>query len=343
MTAHAFAPGHVSGLFAVHDEDADLLRKGSRGAGWSVDRGAVASVARAAPGASTQVHVDGRPQDAPVTRDALHRLASGAALDVRLQLGLPVGQGFGMSAAGTLAACLAAASELGLEPEAALAATHAAEVASGTGLGDAVGSWFGSGEVRMRPGCPPHGWALRVDPPSGTRFLFCVLGAGIATPSIIKDEAWKRRTRELADPAVDRIVAAGRAAAGGGTHRAPAAGGAAARGGPSALPMAADAVHGGGMAAKWDAVLRESSAFSLALGLMPDAMRRLGATLPPDVRWGQSMLGRTLWVTGPAKALDEARPLLAAAGALIECGVDDGGARIVRAPRAGRGSGRVGA
>lgn len=294
MTAHAFAPGHVSGLFAVHDDAPDLLHRGSRGAGWSVDLGATASVdADAAAHGRTTVTIDGVAQDAPVTRDALARLAPGRAFDVRLRLGLPVGQGFGMSAAGTLAACLAAASAAGLEPEEALAATHAAEVASGTGLGDAVGSWFGAGEVRMRPGCPPHGWALRIEPPPGTRFLFCVLGRGIPTPSIIKDEAWKRRTRDLADPAVDRILAAGR-------------------------PMA------------WDLLLRESAAFSQGLGLMPDGMRRLGDALPAGVRWGQSMLGNTLWATGPAAALDAARPLLASAGPVIACGVDPNGARIAR-------------
>ena len=292
MTAHAFAPGHVSGLFAVHDEDADVLRKGSRGAGWSVDLGATASVAKVP---ATRITVDGAAAEAPVTRAALARLAPGAGLDVRLRLGLPVGQGFGMSAAGTLAACLAAASLLGLDPEEALAATHAAEVASGTGLGDAIGSWNGAGELRLRPGAPPNGWAMRVDPPAGTRFLFCVLGAGIPTPSIIRDAAWKAKTRQLADPAVDRILAAGK-------------------------PMA------------WDAILRESAAFSKALGLMPEAMRRLGASLPAGVKWGQSMLGNTLWATGPPQALDEARPLLAAAGPVIACGVDSGGARLVRAP-----------
>lgn len=291
MTARAFAPGHVSGLFAVHDEAADLLRKGSRGAGWSVERGAHAKVDEAA---TTRILVDGAAADAPVTRDALHRLAPDRHFDVGLRLELPVGQGFGMSAAGTLAACLAAASVAGLDPEDALAATHAAEVASGTGLGDAVGSWFGSGEVRMRPGCPPHGWALRVEPPAGTAFLFVGLGAGIPTPSIIRDAAWKARTRELGDAAVDRILAVGR-------------------------PMA------------WDAIVRESAAFSSALGLMPDAMRRLGARLPASVRWGQSMLGNTLWATGPPSALAEARPVLAAAGTVVACGVDPHGARVVRA------------
>jgi pantoate kinase len=288
--SRAFAPAHVSGLFAVHDEDPDPLKKGSRGAGWSLDDGAVAQVVR---GDVLRIRIDGEVVQAPVTRAALERLAPGAALNVDLHLALPVGQGFGMSAAGTLAACLAAADALGLEPELALEAAHVAEVQAGTGLGDAIGSWNGSGEVRIKPGCPPHGWAMRIEPPAGTRFLFCVLGVAIATPRIIRDAAWKRKTRDLGDPAVDRIVEAKREGA-------------------------------------WDRILLESSSFSQALGLMPDAMRRLGAALPEACRWGQSMLGNTMWVTGSDVDLEVARRVLVKGGLLLEAGVDANGARLVR-------------
>lgn len=288
--SRAFAPAHVSGLFAVHDEDADPLKKGSRGAGWSLDEGAIA---QAEAGDSLRIRIDGEASEAPVTRAALQRLAPGHGLHVDVRLGLPVGQGFGMSAAGTLAACLAAADLLGLEPELALEAAHVAEVTSGTGLGDAVGSWFGSGEVRMKPGCPPHGWALRIEPPEGTRFLFCTLGRGIPTPSIIRDATWKRKTRELGDPAVDRILAAKRDGA-------------------------------------WERILLESHSFGDALGLMPQEMRRLGSLLPASCRWGQSMLGNTMWVTGSPADLEVARRVLVKGGLLLEAGVDGNGARRIR-------------
>lgn len=291
--ARAFAPAHVSGLFAVHDEDGDVLRRGSRGAGWSLDVGATADVRLADEGEATRVRINGEPNPAPVTTAALGHLAPDQVFAVDLRLDLPTGQGFGMSAAGTLAACLAATSQLGLEPERALEAAHAAEIESGTGLGDAVGSWFGCGEVRMNPGVPPHGWALRIEPPEGTRFLFCVMGKAIPTPSIVRDAAWKRKTRELADPAVDRILAAKREGA-------------------------------------WAVILRESHTFSDALGLMPPEMRRLGGELPAACSWGQSMLGNTMWVTGSPADLEVARRVLVKAGLLIEAGVDGIGARIVR-------------
>ncbi|MES2155698.1 MAG: hypothetical protein V4510_11235 [bacterium] len=283
----AFAPGHVSGLFAVHDEWANALAKGSRGAGWSLDKGATAL---ARPG-SGQWSVDGVAH-APVTRRALDLLDPRTReLDIRVRLALPVSQGFGMSAAGSLAACLAAADQLGLDGAAALAATHQAEVESGTGLGDAIGSWLGGVEVRVAPGIPPHGGAVQVA--AAADFLFCVLGDAIATPAVIRDDAWKRRTRAAGDGAVDRILAAGKQAA-------------------------------------WPAILAESHAFSLALGLMPATMRRVGERLPSGVSWGQCMLGNTLWATGPASGLADARPILAAAGSVLDAAIDPHGARLVR-------------
>ncbi len=287
-TAAAFAPAHVSALFAVHDEHPDPLRKGSRGAGWCIDRGATATVRRG----TGILQIDGVEDAATVTRRALALLdPRAAALDVDLRLDLPVGQGFGMSAAGSLAACLAATDVLGLEPEVALAATHAAEVESGTGLGDAIGSWLGGAEVRVAPGIPPHGGAVGVH--ATAEFLFCVMGAGIATTSIIRDAAWAARTRSLGDAAVDRILAAGQAAA-------------------------------------WPLILAEGQAFSAALGLMPPAMTSAAARLPHGLAWGQCMLGSTLWVTGAAPALAEAAVSLRGAGTLLQAAIDANGARLVR-------------
>jgi pantoate kinase len=291
MMPTAFAPAHVSGLFAVHDEAPDPIAKGSRGAGWCLDLGATATVA---PGTSgVAIRIDGRPAVANVTRLALHKLAPEAALDVDIHLDLPVGQGFGMSAAGTLAATLAASNLLGLDPDRALEAAHAAEVESGTGLGDAVGSWQGGAEVRVRPGVPPAGHVLRVDPPTDTVFLHVVAGDPIPTPGVVRDPAWAQATRLLGDAAVDRIVAAGRSRA-------------------------------------WAAILEESARFSLDLGLMPEAVRALGRRLPPGILWGQAMLGSTLWATGPAPALEEAERILRSAGPVLRAGVDAGGARLVK-------------
>ncbi len=284
----AYAPAHVSGLFAVHDEAEDPLEKGSRGAGWSLDQGATATVRGAD---ETVILLNGEPSAAPVTRQALARL-TGEPLHADIKLDLPLGQGFGMSAAGTLAACLATCHLLELEPESALEATHIAEVENGSGLGDAIGAWNGAGELRLKPGCPPKGWAMRIEPPPNTRFLFCVLGEPIATSSIIRDEEWRLRTRELGDAAVDRILAVGRTKA-------------------------------------WTTLLDEAHDFTMALGLLPPVAAGLKEALA-GLEWGQCMLGSTLWATGEEITLRKARPALEAVGEVLEARVDPNGARIVR-------------
>ncbi len=285
----AFAPAHVTGVFAIHDGSPNPLSRGSRGAGWSLMKGAYAGVEIAD---ETTITINGVLDDAPVTAAALRRLTE-QTLRVEIKLELPVGQGFGMSAAGSLAACLAAADLLNIEPEKALEATHAAEVVEGTGLGDAVGAWFGGGEVRIKPGCPPQGWAMQVAAPNGAEFLFCTLGQGISTKSIIQAHEWKERSRLLGDPAVDAILNVGRDKA-------------------------------------WAEVLQQSSAFSRALGLRPEKMDEIGAQLPDDLHWGQCMLGSTLWVTGDAGDLERAEALLEGHGEIQRAKVDPNGARLVR-------------
>lgn len=288
--ARAYAPGHVSGLFAVHDDSPDLLRKGSRGAGWSIDKGAWAEVQETD---ETVFLVNGHPDDAPVTKYALDLLCPGRPLAVDIRLDLPVGQGFGMSASGTLAACLAAANLHGIEPEKALEAAHQAEVWSGTGLGDAVASWFGGGELRLKPGCPPHGWAMQIAVPQGTQFLYCVLGDAIPTSQIILDDHWKEETRRHGDDAVDRILEAGRERA-------------------------------------WETLLVEAVGFGRHLGLMPARMLALSQHFPQEVKWGQCMLGSTLWITGDAGDLERCAAVLEGHGPTFRAGIDAHGARIVR-------------
>jgi pantoate kinase len=285
----AFAPAHVTGVFAIHDASPNPLSRGSRGAGWSLQKGAYASVDRAE---KTEIRINGQPTEAAVTAAAL-ALLTDVPLRVDIQLELPEGQGFGMSAAGTLAASLAACALLDIDSERALQVTHTAEVNHGTGLGDAIGSWFGGGEVRIKPGCPPTGWAMQVPAPEGTEFLFCVLGAGIPTRGIIQDHSWKEATRNYGDPAVDVIMELGRARA-------------------------------------WSEVLHQSSAFSVALGLRPEIMISLGQQLPDDCHWGQCMLGHTMWITGPAGDLERAEALLEGHGNIYRSKVDSQGARLVR-------------
>ena len=127
MSVTAFAPGSVTTLFVPQDEDASL------GVSFAVADGVTATVE---PSDATAVHLDGAPTEVAPVAGVLQRLDATAT--VHLTSDLPIGCGFGVSGAATLATALAAneALHLGHDRAALLKASHRAEVAAGTGLGD---------------------------------------------------------------------------------------------------------------------------------------------------------------------------------------------------------------
>lgn len=127
MPTTAYAPGSVTTVFVPQDGASSL------GVSFATADGVTATVERAP---ETRVYLDDRPISIAPVPGVLDRL--GAAATVRLDLELPLGYGFGASGAATLATALAANEELalGYDRSALVEASHRAEVAAGTGLGD---------------------------------------------------------------------------------------------------------------------------------------------------------------------------------------------------------------
>ena len=127
MPETAYAPGSVTTLFVPRDGQPSL------GVSFATADGASATVE---PAPETVVHLDGRKADVAPVSGVLRRL--GVTARVRLTTDLPIGCGFGVSGAATLATALAVneAEGLGHGREALVQAAHRAEVAAGTGLGD---------------------------------------------------------------------------------------------------------------------------------------------------------------------------------------------------------------
>lgn len=183
----AFCPGHITGFFTIDISDPHLLKRGSRGVGFCVEAGATASV-RVQESSETviEVKVDGIVSEAPVTKQSIGLLLPEGKWNVKtdIRLDAPVGQGLGMSAAGTFAACLALAETVGIPKVNALRVTHIAEVESGTGLGDAVAQSIGGFVRRRREGAPPFGtleW-IKWEP---EYVVVCILDSPLSTTSII--------------------------------------------------------------------------------------------------------------------------------------------------------------
>ncbi len=199
MRATAFCPGHVTCVFQPHRVD-EPLRSGSRGIGFCLELGARAEVVDHD---RLEVHVNGVAEDAAVTREALGIMGADGLL-VRIETDLPVSQGFAMSAAGTVSACLAAASLQGSTSEAAFHAAHVAELTRGGGMGDVAGIMAGGVSVRRSPGPPPYGEVERLDLHGDV--LLAVLGPPIRTTDILSDDVMRRRIESMGSECIGSFL-----------------------------------------------------------------------------------------------------------------------------------------
>ena len=262
----AYCPGHITGIFTVEDGDPDPINKGSRGLGFCTELGATSEISfqagRVGTGTGTLViSINGALSEAPVTRRAMEHMLPKLCLDMEIdiQLQAPLGQGFGMSAAGTFATCLAAATHLNLFNPfiIALRATHIAEVEFGAGLGDAMAQSKGVFVHRMVPGVSRMSNSIRLDT-SDTEVIFCILGDKLSTRSIIQD------------PEMKNII----------------------------LQKGGQCLAEWEKKPDFDNFLPLSNKFARDTGLMTEEMENILAGLPEGARGSMVMLGNTIFSVG---------------------------------------------
>jgi len=156
-TVTAFCPGHISGYFR-RVEGGSAAATGSIGAGIVISEGVTATVT---PADFTSISVNRKDESgnivhfsrsSPPLEYVLEKL--GVTISVTTECRLPIGAGFGLSAAALLATLTAVnhSSSLGLDPHDIAALAHEAEVVHRTGLGDVAACQGGGRVVRNGPG-----------------------------------------------------------------------------------------------------------------------------------------------------------------------------------------------
>ena len=206
--ARAFAPGHVTGLFAPVTPGNDVRAWGSVGLGIVLNKGArVRARARKGSGSSLQVHSPTHSRGLSITEKAVRGLWDSApypgSIDVEVVHELPVARGLGMSAAGTLAASLAVAKLLHLPESAAVVAAHTAEVEGHGGLGGVPAILGGGVEVRRTAGIPPFGKIERT--PFGMPVLVACLPQPLESPPLLGDAAFLAQVTRAAQDLLDAV------------------------------------------------------------------------------------------------------------------------------------------
>ena len=138
--AKAWVPSHITGFFAAHRHDKPHL-SGAEGAGLCLSLGAATIVEPAPDLERTEILLNGKASEAPVSRFVADRLAGDRGpVRLKTKLDMPSGAGFGASGAGALGAAYALNScfDLGLTAKQAATMAHEAEVISRTGRGDVI-------------------------------------------------------------------------------------------------------------------------------------------------------------------------------------------------------------
>lgn len=203
--ARAFAPGHVTGIFAPATEARDPRARGSRGAGVVLELGATA-YASFRPGTKRLVRVtDDEGAVLPISEEVARRLAPfrPGTLSVHLAHELPVGQGFGMSAAGATATALAVTALSGRPRPEAIGVAHLADLFGGGGLGGVAAILGGGLELRVRPGIPPFGRVIHR--PFAPAIWVGLVGGPIPTHRILSDPRALDRIVHAADDLNDLV------------------------------------------------------------------------------------------------------------------------------------------
>ncbi len=156
-TVIAFCPGHISGYFR-RIEGSSVAATGSIGAGIVISEGVTATITPADSTSVSVIRLKGSRERVAYSRSSppleyvLEKL--GITVSVTTECHLPIGAGFGLSAAALLATLTAVnrCCTLEMTPHDIAALAHEAEVIHRTGLGDVAACQGGGRVVRGGPG-----------------------------------------------------------------------------------------------------------------------------------------------------------------------------------------------
>lgn len=153
MSNSVFVPGHITGFFTIENHEISL-KKGSCGAGFLLSQGVKTTVSE-----SSKLTVDVNQGDSTVIDEVLNILEIDADFKITQDIQLPIGAGFGTSAASALSLTMAINEflNLGYSTELCGQIAHMAEVNLGSGLGDVIAQTGHGLVLRTRPGAPGIG------------------------------------------------------------------------------------------------------------------------------------------------------------------------------------------
>ena len=197
--AKAFAPGNLSCVFKIipHPE---ATKMHSLGMGFTITEGVVVTISQH--DSQTTVRFNGSEIHFPTVVSVIQKLTP-QPMRVEIDSPLPLGCGFGLSGAASLATAYALNVLLGLgksEEELAMTA-HVAEVENRTGLGDVCAQYHGGCLVKLKIGYPLAAERL----PIPAQPIYYQYFSSIQTKTILENVERRERINKAADETLQAL------------------------------------------------------------------------------------------------------------------------------------------
>ena len=206
--------GHVTLLFSIHSASLLARNQGSKGAGFCLEHGVIATVKEAVSEGDiiSVFNFKGEKLEFgeslyfPLLEEFRELFGIDTSVELVVELELPVSQGFGMSAAGLLATSLALGELFNRgEISQLVRLAHRLDRENSGGLGDVLGLWAGGCELRTKPGSPPFPGKCRSFPVGCPALLVWDPENEKHTSDYIDNEQWISRITKAGEDSVSRL------------------------------------------------------------------------------------------------------------------------------------------
>jgi len=219
-TARAFSPAGISSFFEIYDHTpdgkpiVDLEKVGARGGGFGLEKGVLTEVkVEESKQNKVQVFINGK--DFPraettktVANTLLEKVDKKYAVTVRHRVEVPIGAGFGSSAAGALGTAFTLCKALGinLTYNQLGRIAHVAEVKCKTGLGTVGPLLLGGCIVTVEPGAPGYALIDRI-PITADHWIVAGVFKPWPTKEVLASPEKRKKVNEWGRKTVDKILA----------------------------------------------------------------------------------------------------------------------------------------
>lgn len=217
MKSSLFVPSHITGFFQIIP-DLDPLRKGSRGAGIVLDKGVITDVS-IEDGDGVDVIINGESDSklSSITYKTIDLIKErftivNEKITINHEFQIPVGSGFGVSAACALGTSLGIvnALKLPLTYNRAASIAHLAEIEMKSGLGDVIAEITGGLVLRLKEGAPGYGRTDRILPGRSRGvdeyYIISKTLGEIETSTIIEDPYWQKKINQTGETLLGELL-----------------------------------------------------------------------------------------------------------------------------------------